>query len=374
MSAPPFDAPGVGRRLPSLTSLRWLAATLVFLRHGQPLIGNADIRETYDTIADQGSCGVSFFFVLSGFVLAWSHRPGDTVAQFYRRRVARIVPAYWTACLIAIPITYWLARPTTGEETAGVFLPFTLLQSWVPRQDIYFGGNGVSWSLSTEIFFYVLFPLLVVGVLALAPRRRVVLLVALAVAGVAGPLIVHTDQVSGGTLFWLTYINPGWRLVEFALGMALASLLRAGRRAPIGPRTAIAIAIAAYVAAGWAPPYAHLVAITLVPFALVIWACAGADLDRSGPRWLRSRSLIRLGQWSFAFYLVHQMVINTFVKHGIDGQVPTDGERVALVVVSYLIGIAVAAALFHAVEQPLERRIRHGGTATPRTELALGTT
>jgi peptidoglycan/LPS O-acetylase OafA/YrhL len=111
------------------------------------------------------------------------------------------------------------------------------------------------------------------------------------------------------------------------------------------------------------------VAVTLIPFALLIFACAEADLD--GRRTvLRNPVLIRLGQWSFAFYLVHQLVTRTTEK--IANIQQSTAWHAAVLVGSYLASIVAAYLVFRFVEHPFERRIRHGGTATPPEELGRG--
>ena len=77
----------------SLTSLRFVAALLVFANH----IGDAYAREgsALWQVLESGFVGVTFFFVLSGFVLTWTHSPADRPGQFFRRRIARIVPNYF---------------------------------------------------------------------------------------------------------------------------------------------------------------------------------------------------------------------------------------------------------------------------------------
>src|SRR5512133_3297128 len=87
----------VRSRLDSLTGLRFLAALLVFAYHAGSvgtLTGNG--------ITAPGRSGVSFFFILSGFLLTWTARPDDTRRAFYQRRVARIVPSYLVALALVL--------------------------------------------------------------------------------------------------------------------------------------------------------------------------------------------------------------------------------------------------------------------------------
>src|SRR3954470_17084064 len=90
--APTSDSVSHGRRdLPSLTGLRWVAALLVFAFHSA---GYGVLTTSWWHLTRFGFIGVSFFFVLSGVVLTWSSRPGQTSRQFYWRRFARIYPSH----------------------------------------------------------------------------------------------------------------------------------------------------------------------------------------------------------------------------------------------------------------------------------------
>jgi peptidoglycan/LPS O-acetylase OafA/YrhL len=72
------------RKLPSLTGLRWVAAMLVFGFHvgTMHVIAEPDYQAAVSRLFTLGLSGVQFFFTLSGFVLVWSARPGDTPLAF----------------------------------------------------------------------------------------------------------------------------------------------------------------------------------------------------------------------------------------------------------------------------------------------------
>ena len=86
---------GIG--LPRLTGLRWYAALLVFLYHAETFVPIRLLRPF-----NFGTVGVTFFFVLSGFVLTWSTRPDLPASTFYRRRFARIYPSYFVMFLLTV--------------------------------------------------------------------------------------------------------------------------------------------------------------------------------------------------------------------------------------------------------------------------------
>ena len=125
----------VGRRLDSLTGLRFVAAFAVFCGHAMEL-GENQWPISLDRLVGQAGTAVSFFFVLSGFVLAWSARDGDRPSTFYRRRVARIYPAYLLAVLLAaVTMVAVLHEKLPVAHLVPVVL---LVQSWVPHARVYF--------------------------------------------------------------------------------------------------------------------------------------------------------------------------------------------------------------------------------------------
>jgi peptidoglycan/LPS O-acetylase OafA/YrhL len=364
-----MEAVAAGSHLPSLTSLRWFAASAVFLSHISALVLGTSLAGAWAIFGPQGAVGVSFFFILSGFVLGWADRPGDTWRAFYRRRVARIVPAYLVACLAGLVIAVWVA-PLNGGG-GGVLtnlLPMTLLQAWSADPYTYYAGNSVSWSLSVEVFFYALFPFVVRPILRLQPAGLLRLLAAAVAFAIALPLVLSPAHQDTGLGFWAIYINPSYRLAEFVAGIALAGLLRAGVRIRVPVAVAMLLAAEAYVLVNAVPMYASRVAVTIIPFCLLIFVCAQADV--SG-KWtgLRDRRLIKLGQWSFAFYLVHQLVLRVLEIH-VPAPLDSSSGRLALALLGYGAATAVAYALFRLVEEPWERRIRRGRrVALPATAL-----
>src|SRR4051794_29113441 len=118
-------------RLDSLTGLRAVAAFAVFLTHAQGLFDGGPAGPFLRRISAQGPTGVSFFFVLSGFVLTWSSRPGDRPGAFYRRRFARIAPAYWCALCAAVLLELTVLRSGRGAAPAKDAIPsFFAVQAW----------------------------------------------------------------------------------------------------------------------------------------------------------------------------------------------------------------------------------------------------
>ena len=203
-----------------LTSLRAFAALLVFAYHLK-VLGVVNLPHVFNI----SYVGVSFFFVLSGFVLTWSMPQVIKPKIFLRNRVARIYPATTLVAVLALLIPI----PGTGQSVAGVVLRFLLLQAWVPIPAIAFGGNGVTWSLSCEMSFYVALPFVLLVMRQLGSRGRLGLAIAYFLAMSAFVAAVALSH-SGGFLQTLAYANPVVRFGEFLLGVVVALEMRDGRR------------------------------------------------------------------------------------------------------------------------------------------------
>ncbi|MCX4721053.1 acyltransferase [Streptomyces virginiae] len=371
-------------KLPSLTGLRFFAALSVFFFHSSltdsPIPPNAPINPFADaSIADgfstafnkAGYLGVSFFFVLSGFVLAWASRPGERVTAFLRRRLLKIFPNH--IVVFAAAMILFAGAAVTGVAD---WLPnLLLIHTWFPQASINLSVNPPSWSLGSELLFYVLFPLLIVPIRKI---RGAALWVwsALMVVGMVAVQLVSTYVVPdtpksaitpvSDMQFWFGYLLPLGRVFEFALGILLARVVLAGlwpRRVGFG--AALALTVLGYAAALVAPFQYGFVVATIVPVAALIGATAQADVDDRAT-FLRSRPMVWLGEVSFGFYLVQGVTI--FYLRSLLGE-NTYSVPVALLVIAGFFAASLLGGwlLFRFVEMPVMRRF---GRAKPRTRPA----
>jgi peptidoglycan/LPS O-acetylase OafA/YrhL len=340
-------------RLESLTALRFVAALLVFGNH----IGDTFLAEgsRLNRVLQTGFVGVSFFFVLSGFVLTWTWRPDDRALLFYRRRIARVVPNH----LVAWGVALALAVATGLHLSAtGVASSLSLLQAWHPDPSVHFAVNPVVWTLSVEVFFYLAFPA-IVGPLRRLDRCGCFLVMAACVAVSVGWAVVG-HIADPGARHWVVYVFPLARLPEFVLGILLAFALRAGDLRRVSLSLALALAAVAWAVGLGVPRAFHVAAVTLVPFALVVVAAAQRDLQGRRSRLLRTRTLVRLGEWSFAFYLLHELVIRGATA-AFDLDRLAGPAVVGAVTVLLITSVLASGALARFVERPTEARLR--GTA-----------
>lgn len=349
-------------RLDALTGLRWLAAFWVFGYHMQNF---GSLPAPFDLPVQLGSLGVTFFFVLSGFVLTWSMRPSLKVSTFYTRRFARIWPSHIVALLLAIPVFYTLGTPDHGWvkpfDIGILLLSVVLLQGFSRDPVILFSGNPAAWTLSVEMLFYALHPLF--GRLLRRATRRGALIVALAAIGIAFAFRAATHVGSG----WPEVVPiPFERVPEFVLGMAIAWAFVQGwrPRVPVWAAWIVFAGVILWLTVGPTAGVPVVSALALdftnefatVVCALLIVAIAGATL-RGRRSWLEHPVMVRLGNWSYVFYLVHATVIYAVVE--ILGTSRAPGwSNLAWGTGIFVVALALAAGIHYLVEVPAERAIR----------------
>lgn len=373
-------------RLDSLTALRFFAAFSVFLHHCVPL------GITFSDYMFNLNLGwtVSFFFVLSGFVLSLSrdnrlHTRRDR-SNFIIERFFRIWPLHLTCALI-----YFLTIPITGQFER-YYLFFTLQHAWVPAYSTAFFMNAVSWSISVELFFYIMFPFIF-----FTRVRNMVLFAMLWAAGVFSFMAVvswhpqwfsFSPEVpnlleSGVTEHSFFYFFPPVRLCEFIGGMLTYQVFKRVRlsdaSATIAQAAALLLVLAYMVSSqtviaffyGIYPRVAtdNFDNYGMYPlFCVFIWAFAYQDglLARK----VSHKYLVWLGEISFSFYMIHQIVITNLHQNL---QVGAYGFPLLWVVVAFAVSVGASWLLHGGVEKPalnfVKRRL-YGARPVPPTALA----
>lgn len=357
---------GRPRQLPSLTGLRFAAAGGVVFTHSALLI-NPHLARTLGPEVWVGASSVSLFFILSGYVLTHSARPGDTARDFWRRRAAKILPNHvLTWCVVMAALLCAGGTATHGSGWPANLSSLFLVNTWVPSRRFVSAGNPVSWSLAAEGFFYLLFPLLLPYVERLS-RRGLLIGAGGAVTVVwICPVLYEFVLNPGGPSFpgyWSLYMLPITRLPEFVLGMMLARISSAGLRIPrIGVLPAALGVISTIVVNAALLPHSFLYAAsTVIPLATLVYATAELDL-RGRRSLLRTPVLVFLGEISYAMYLVHFMVLGllylSLTGHG--------WSNVAVVLAGLPVVLLTSWLLYAGVERPCVRRLSVSRRARPR--------
>ncbi|MDH2424518.1 acyltransferase [Sphaerisporangium sp. TRM90804] len=358
-------------QLPSLTGLRFLAAISVFAFHAvlTPLFASQAWQmlpargEVASVFWQSAWLGVSFFFILSGFVLTWSMRPGDRLGSFWRRRALKIWPNHLLTFVAAAVLFVGVFK--TPFDGGNAMLNVLLLQAYFPPQEIWTSFNSVSWSLSAEALFYLCFPLLAFLVHKIRPQRlwlwagvvvTAILLVPLVASALAtGPWLPLPQSTHFE--FWFTSKFPPVRMLEFLFGIILARIVMTGRRVPLGVGGSAALCVAAYVVAPSFPLSYPQVAVMVVPIGLLIANAAVADVERRRS-WASSRVMVWLGEVSFAFYMVHLLVM-LYIPYLLGNRSYSTPVALAVVALILAVSLGIAALMYHLVERPIMRRFAY---------------
>jgi peptidoglycan/LPS O-acetylase OafA/YrhL len=318
--------PSKSKILP-LTSIRFFAALYVVLYHS--LVDIAPVYRLHGALArisELGYVSVSFFFLLSGFILAVVYlKDGHAVdaRKFYIARIARVYPLYLAAMLLDVPRFLFIGRTAYHRSWADIFAALVgtaaLVQAWFLKAR---GINKPGWSLSAEAFFYLLFPFIGAAIW----RMRAKILWPFAVLlYCGGTLVVKLISESTATLDRKSE-RPTEHLYIFVLGMCLARLFvwisadesRTIVLQRLAPWMLLIAAIGFLAPAIFdVQPSVMLLqhGIQAPIFALVLLATASGQPTIA--RALSVRWLVILGEASFALYLLH-VPLSTFLRHVVD--------------------------------------------------------
>jgi peptidoglycan/LPS O-acetylase OafA/YrhL len=330
------------RRRDDLQGLRAVAVLLVVLSHaGLPFLGG-------------GYVGVDVFFVLSGFLitgllLSQARRDGRVrLGDFYVRRARRILPAA-VLTLVATDIAahqllnFVRARDAVHDSVWAAFFSANVHFARV-GSDYFAQAEPPSpvqhfWTLAVEEQFYLVWPVVLALALLVAPLRRRLLWIVVAVGAASLAWSVHAtaaDQAS-------TYFSTGARAWELALGAALA--IGALRLPPLAGWLGLACIVAAGLAFSGSTPFPGYAALLpTIGAALVIAAREGG-----ASRMLSVAPMRYVGDRSYAFYLWHWPVL--VLAAGYAGHEQSMPTRLGLLVSAFLLSIVTYAAF--------ENPIRH---------------
>lgn len=342
-------------RLDSLTSLRFFAAAIVLVHHAFRLLMPGS---WFAEATSVGYVGVGFFFALSGFVLTWTYKPDMPKRYFYGRRFARIYPLHIATAIVAAVAVIVSGSGIPVVQSA---LNVLLLHSWIPSESYGSSLNGVSWSLACEAFFYLCFPFLARWAQRWDLRVAAVIVSAFIVVGAIAAIAVLPDGVAQQFL----YKNPLYRMGGFVFGILIAVSVRRGKRIRVSVPVALALVAVSLVAAYWATPllaglglpelrvYADLV--TLPATCILIAAAANSDLAGMSS-WLRNPRLIRLGDASFALYMIHYQILAVWLS--IAGVASSMLSGLSQVIVLCIVVVAASVLVFRWFEFPAEKSLR----------------
>lgn len=349
----------------SLTGLRFVSAFYVFLFHIHirwPLTQIPLVKG----LLDVGAVGMSVFFMLSGFLLFLSyHDIKGRVGDYLVNRVARIYPIYFLAGLLTLP---WLNIPLEGgiaetltglAKMAFIFVANLLvMQAWFPPLFSHW-NNGGSWSISVEVFCYLLLPLMIPYLVKLPRAGLIWVLLFCYLLEVMVGLVTHLYPGYGLPVF---YAMPIFRLPEFIIGGCICLLIK-GRTAAgswWGAQIAVVMLAAWYLGSfgHYLPIYVghNWVVVPAVAFVITSLYQGGGPLN-----WLLSRSwFVWFGKISYCFYSFQALLLLALIDHhaALVSAYPIFNDSKLLALAAFVVLTCFSAVGYYMIEEPARKLIR----------------
>ncbi|WP_333850829.1 acyltransferase family protein [Epilithonimonas sp.] len=343
-----------------LTSLRFFFAFCVFLSH-IPFSKDDSSSYLYNHIFSEGFLGVSFFFILSGFILALNYRnkfknKEITLKKFYIARFARIYPLHFFTLLASIPVMF--------NSIKVLIFNIFLLQSYVPNPKYYFSYNAPSWSISDEMFFYTLFPLLILISYKLKPFFKILLLI-----GFICLIIIMNQLLPENKIHYWLYISPVTRVFDFILGILLFDLCLYIKNSKINISrsvynfiqvSAFVILALFFICKDYLPISYRYSIFYWLPMCLIILTSASSFFlqkkESIVSKILSWKWLVYLGEISFGFYLIHYLVIAYLKKY--NGYMGHQLEGFLLVFLMFTITLITSIFAYEKIEKPFNRKLK----------------
>lgn len=358
-------------QLQALTGLRFFAALHVVFYH-YFIVSMAIPRPLFHFI-HYGYVGVSLFFVLSGFVLAYSYPALPSLAtktRFWLARFARIYPMYAVALLASLPTLFYYFPHVSSSGSlklgAQIAVEAGLLHAWTPWSAC--GVNCPGWSLSAEAFFYLLFPFIIGSIYALSVRRAIMftgLLWMLAIMVPAIYLLMRDRFTQHATLLQtllpsIIYL-PLFHLPQFLIGATVGSLFTKQKTTANTPsaRRADAMLIAGIILGLVITLTVAELDYTVVNngifallFAILLYLLA--DSASTIAKWLSSPLLVLLGEASYALYILQYPLAVWFSYARYRSWIPEFHD--VSEVVAYIVCLILLSLLsHHFLEIPVKR-------------------
>jgi peptidoglycan/LPS O-acetylase OafA/YrhL len=398
----------------ALTGLRFVAAFCILVPHTIGWTVPFNDSRLFITVASTfGLFGMPLFFVLSGFVIHYNY--GSMFATmsmtragfaFLSARVARIYPLFIFFFGMGAIIDSTVGWLTYDPDSFWRFLIhfLTMTQSWVFRIGV--GGRnlqdnafGLSWSISTEFFFYLNY--LWIGPAILRIRRvptAVAVLILFTLSAIALVLFANAqwpailafaqahvrgmaDSPSAAGIFhqWLFYYSPYFRILEFVLGCLTAHvylLLVRVTPSPLEKRLGAACTFAAIVmlaAISWSyngggpatiSGYVQMLSLNFgcAPAIAILLFCVSryANVIQAA---LAAAPMRKLGDISYSIYATHTWTVRLFIRGPIDFTALMASEALVRVLYAVIFTLIVSTATYRLIEVPARAIIRKWSAA-----------
>ena len=307
----------------------------------------------------EGFVGVSFFFVLSGFIIAYNYQKKlqeNTISKraFWVARIARVYPLHWLTLLLAAILGNYVIASGSVDWLKHFLASLTLTNAYIPQADYFFSFNSPSWSLCCEQLFYLCFPFLI----PLTKNGKQLLFVfgVVAVLVIVGMYFTPENDIKG---YW--YVNPIARFPDFIVGMLLFRFYEQLKNKPITSLqgsvmeiASVILFLAFYFYAAHIPKVYRYSCFYWIPIAamLISFSLQKGFVSRI----LSNRFLVIGGEISYSFYLIHLFVLLSYAEW----QKETGFSIAWYVSVPVLFCVIILLSLlsYRYFEKPMNKRIK----------------
>lgn len=396
-------------QITALTGLRFFAAFFILWGHSMGWLAQFNDSQINEYFSFIGEPGMSLFFVLSGFVIHYNYRDlflrsgmARAVSQFAAARFARLYPLYLVFLLFAIGGNNFIGDSSKGQPI--LWYHITLTQSWWYTID----SNGrlminelfpLSWSVSTEIFFYAVYPALIFLIASVIKGKRMLSIAALYVGIVLfilslsfaflDPLLQTAQRYvpnccgQGDDSFyrWFFYYSPYTRVLEFLLGCMTAQAIMQLMSHPASVKehywgarvqdvAVVSVLVISLIQGNiikipHVSGYIHHLenCFLFAPAIAIILFCV-ARYKSWLSRFLVLPPLVLLGEMSYSIYLAHTWTLRLF-EHPARALTPSGAlDAVWCVICGIALTILVSYGTYHLIEMPGRSLLRRWSGTT----------
>lgn len=328
-----MDIKRMPNKIESFQGLRAIAFLGIFLSH---------MKTKYFT--GTGAWGVSVFLILSGFLMINNYFRKNRIThisikdnfRFSLAKIQKLYPLHIAMMIIAIPLMIY--DYVSASESHIIIRSFIslltnifLIQSWFPKEKIYYSLNGVAWYLSVCAFIYFIFPYILNYIEQKYTKKKAVLstisIFSLQIiVGFISSILPLPWSIRWDFPTWATYILPITRLGDFVIGCNMGYLYLTDKKFSCSKKTSTCIPelLAVLFSIGSCTVFYLVAAKTNVPaikwwtntsifiIPSIILVYLSANNNNFISRILSNKLLVYLGNMSASLFLIHQMVFKYF--------------------------------------------------------------
>lgn len=344
-------------RLYALDSMKFLAFLAIYLHH-------------LNYTPDFGTLSVTFFFVVAGFIMAFTHgREEIDYRKYFSRRLLRIYPVYLLTFIAAIPIMQMTHFETNIKFSLANIL---LLQCYFPIGIQVFAYNGVAWFIADLMLFWAVTPFILAALHRVIGKTDVLMFLGfvLFTVGVAISYVLRDNMEAYSFGWWLIYISPYFRIIDYLIGL-LAGLIfvtiqkeivRGKALFSVLEVTALVLLVATYFSSFFGYVSLKYDLYYVPAFVIIIFVFAFQSGIFSSL--LSFRPLVHLGNINYPIYMIHQLMI-TYVAQlfifNIYGSFD-NSKKLFIQISLFLVIICIGDVINRYFEEPSMRRLKPSQT------------